>query len=236
MIGFPDPTTRPRSAFRHRAFTLIELLVVIAIMGALIGLLLPSLSRARGQARDTQCLSRLRGVYMAHATYLQDNRVFPPLNNDENEGAWQYNYVIFDGRDFDQNFGPLINDGSTLDEIKVLFCPVQKDEYHTPGTQLNPWPVTNNVDTSSAYGRRYNVTGKALSHFPKTIGLIADVFHLPKVVKAGHKTGVNAVYTDGHASWVLARKKLLKNDLNKPFDALDNPIIEDIWDIIDEAK
>jgi len=220
----------------QRGFTLLELLVVIAILGMLIGLLLPSLTRARAQARDTQCLNRLRGIYVAHLTYLQDNRFFPPLNNDENEGAWQYNYLIFDGRDFDQNFGPLINDGSTLDEIEILFCPVQKDDFHLPGQPLNPWPPVHNVDTRSGYGRRYGLTGKSLSQIPNTIGFVSDIFHYPEVVKSAHKTGVNAVYTDGHAKWVSDPGKMTHNDLASPFDPLDNPVIKKLWHIVDDAK
>lgn len=51
------------------AFTLIELLVVISIISLLVSILLPSLSRAKEQAKGVHCLARLKEFGNALATY-----------------------------------------------------------------------------------------------------------------------------------------------------------------------
>jgi prepilin-type N-terminal cleavage/methylation domain-containing protein len=66
------------SVGRKRAFTLIELLVVVAIIALLIAILLPTLSRAREQARIAVCLANLRSITQAGVSYCmaKTNPVF----------------------------------------------------------------------------------------------------------------------------------------------------------------
>ncbi len=61
-------------------FTLIELLVVVAIIALLISILLPSLSRARQQAKLTTCAARLKDIGSTLAAYTVDYGVLPQQN------------------------------------------------------------------------------------------------------------------------------------------------------------
>ena len=56
-----------------RFFTLIELLIVIAIIGILSSLLLPSLTKAREEARSVTCKSNLRQMGIGTQIYSTDN-------------------------------------------------------------------------------------------------------------------------------------------------------------------
>ena len=72
-----DPSTHPTCGPRF-GFTLIEMLVVISIISLLISILMPSLSRARAQAKSVHCLARLKEFGNALAAYEGSNGGFMP--------------------------------------------------------------------------------------------------------------------------------------------------------------
>jgi prepilin-type N-terminal cleavage/methylation domain-containing protein len=57
---------------RHRGFTLIELLVVISIIALLMAILMPTLGRARNQARAVTCQSSLHQWTLIWSMFTTD--------------------------------------------------------------------------------------------------------------------------------------------------------------------
>jgi prepilin-type N-terminal cleavage/methylation domain-containing protein/prepilin-type processing-associated H-X9-DG protein len=64
---------------RQRAFTLIEVLVVVAIIALLVAILLPSLAKARRQAKQVVCASNLHQAGVGLIAYgMQNKDRLPP--------------------------------------------------------------------------------------------------------------------------------------------------------------
>ncbi len=69
---------------------MIELLVVIGILAILSALLLPVIKRAQERGNETKCVSNLRQIGGAIASYAADNNNELPINNSDTGGLRWY--------------------------------------------------------------------------------------------------------------------------------------------------
>jgi prepilin-type N-terminal cleavage/methylation domain-containing protein len=89
----------------HRGFTLVELLVVIAIIALLVAMLLPSLSRAREQAKQVYCKNNLRNMWTGILTYVLESHDRLPFMEDINlESSEHPSETGPDADPFDERF------------------------------------------------------------------------------------------------------------------------------------
>jgi prepilin-type N-terminal cleavage/methylation domain-containing protein/prepilin-type processing-associated H-X9-DG protein len=155
-------------AHRAKAFTLIELLVVVAIIALLISILLPSLQRAREEARSVACASNLRQQGVGLETYLQDNQGFYP--GEHNMRGPPYNGPVVN------TWAPRIRKYAGVQE-RIFWCPTADEATHWKvvlGEERVPAYLQDNKDLF-CYG--YNSWGVAETFSPEglILGLGAHV-------------------------------------------------------------
>ena len=152
---------------KHRAFTLIELLVVIAIIALLLAIMLPSLKKAKEQAKRIVCSSHQKGLGLAMAAYLYDND--QKYHNAPNQGMWDDPVTgqPLAPNDPDAYWG--IAYMEYTGERKPFRCPSQKyvDVWYLPSEQYAGMPFSELKERFKycAYGLNGYVSNEKTSEF-----------------------------------------------------------------------
>ena len=119
---------------RSKAFSLVELLVVIGIIAVLLGILLPTVAKARKQANTVKCLNNMRQMVIAVNTFSRDNNdTFPAVGGYGTGGslAWAFDHrtaATTTWKQVDVTHGQIYK---YLSNVTIYHCP------QDPG----PWPA-----------------------------------------------------------------------------------------------
>ena len=125
-------TTRPdRPRSKGRGLTLIELLVVIGIIALLAAIYLPVMSRAKEEAKRTECISNLRQIGYAFRIFSQDQQGrFPMGVKARYGGTMEYSRR----GDVFRHFQAISN---LVDSSTLLHCPSDRIRSSTNWSNLS---------------------------------------------------------------------------------------------------
>jgi prepilin-type N-terminal cleavage/methylation domain-containing protein len=184
----------------HRiGFTLIEMLVSISVIALLMSLLLPTLGRARSQAKSVTCTSRLRQLGLALHAYANDYDAYAMPTIMDAQTHW-WGRLTPDGVDHTRGMlWPYL--ASELGERGLYECPAQA--YGTYGLQGKP---SNKPDDPNWMTSTYGYNGYFLSPAHSTWSGIA--FRPWQKLCSVRQPQQVFAFADTLLSWDLTGKRL----------------------------
>jgi prepilin-type N-terminal cleavage/methylation domain-containing protein/prepilin-type processing-associated H-X9-DG protein len=193
----------------RRGFTLTELLVVIGVIALLIGILLPTLSRAREASRKTQCLANLRTLGQAMHMYAQQFHDNLPNGNQPlmwDDPFGKYDVLVYFANQFVR--GPAsFHCPSDVDPTPVKIVTGEyfaDDSAHISFEYYCIWfPPEKCAKITKFKGRAPLVWDQDAG---EPVNPVTSQPFTPNTSPLkNHKGGGNVVYSDGHVEWLDKR-------------------------------
>ncbi|MDD3925112.1 MAG: DUF1559 domain-containing protein [bacterium] len=204
-------------SIKRKGFTLIELLVVIAIIAILASILFPVFGKAREKARSATCQSNLKQIGLAISMYVEDY--------DEHLFAGKY-VITSSGMALFMTQKIFKNKKAPGRQVHELFVCPSADEvrddpnagrYGNYGWNIFVWGRSG--ATGGSMKRAYDqgltmadiIYPSQLMYVTHTNNGLLDTINGATYASKNmywHTDGVNALFADGHVSW-LSRDNLL---------------------------
>ncbi|MDR1283062.1 MAG: prepilin-type N-terminal cleavage/methylation domain-containing protein [Opitutaceae bacterium] len=188
---------------RHDAFTLIELLAVITIIGILAAILIPTVGAVRQKAKGVQCISNLRGLFVAINLFANEWKHYPTMNCENivdpsrsgspqsggnGSHAWFVSLI-------EQGYLPVqkeVRGGEECRVARIMICPANDYQGEIYSWINAPKPWQGNYMTSRYYG--------ASGYSAKPVR-IEEATNVHAILLADTRISAYGVWNNGDADW-----------------------------------